>query len=153
MPRVQARIAVQRPPREVFEITNDIDRWNVLFKEYAGSEVLERQDAGRFTKLVFRLKNNEGQEWVSWRILDHQDLVAIAERQEPLYPFVYMHLKWLYEPLPDGGTLMNWVQDFEMDPRHDAPREQVIAYMERHGAENQARIKSLLESGAVTVRA
>ncbi len=149
MPRLQAQIEIQRPPQEVFEITNDIERWDQLFNEYSHCEVISREDAGRFTKIVFLLRNKEGQEWRSWRILDHQDLVAIAERDEPLFPFEYMHLKWEYRPVP-GGTLMIWTQDFETDPKLEAPESQVIAFLERHGDENQRRMKELLESGAVT---
>jgi aromatase len=148
MPRIQHSVHVARPPAEVFAITNDIDNWRVLFNEYHESQVISREDAGRFTKLVFRLTNNEGNSWQSWRLLDHHDLIAVAQRQDPLFPFVYMHLTWTYEP-QDGGTRMTWTQDFEIDPLFGVPPETVAARMEAHGRENQQRIKGLIESGAV----
>ena len=148
MPQIQHKVQIARPPAEVFAVTNDIDNWRVLFNEYNESEVLRREEAGRFTKLVFRLRNKEGAAWQSWRLLDHHDLVAVAQRQDPLYPFVYMHLTWTYQPV-DGGTLMTWTQDFELDPGLDVPLETVVARMDAHGRENQLRIKGLIESGEV----
>lgn len=148
MPRIRHSIVIARPPVEVFETTNDIDRWKELFNEYLESTVLDRQDAGRFSKLIFRLRNNDGAEWQSWRVLDHQDLVAVAQREDPLYPFVYMHLTWTYRPR-DGGTEMTWTQDFELDPALDMPEATVVARMDAHGRDNQRRIKELLESGAI----
>jgi aromatase len=129
-------------------VTNDIDSWSVLFNEYQHSEVVKREEAGRFTKLLFRLRNKEGGEWQSWRLLDHQELIAIAQRERPLYPFKYMHLTWTYTPTATG-TLMTWTQDFEIDPAFDAPEPVVVERMDAHGRENQQRIKQLIESGSI----
>ncbi|MDT4986723.1 MAG: aromatase [Micromonosporaceae bacterium] len=152
MPRIQHTVQIARPPAEVFAVTNDIDNWRVLFNEYNHSEVLRREDAGRFTKLVFRLTNSEGASWQSWRLLDHVDLVAVAQRERPLFPFRYMHLTWTYQPV-DGGTLMTWTQDFELDPALATPLAEVTARMDAHGRDNQVRIKQLIESGAVATPA
>ena len=152
MPRIQHSVHIRRPPAEVFETTNDIDNWHLLFNEYSQSQVVKREEAGRFTKLVFRLKNKEGSEWQSWRLLDHGELVAIAERDKPLYPFRYMHLKWTYAPT-SNGTLMTWTQDFELDPEFELPESEVVARMDAHGRENQLRIKQLIESGSAAARA
>lgn len=145
MPRIQHEIHIERSPAEVFAVTNDIDNWHVLFNEYGFSQVIKRENAGRFTKLVFRLRNKEGAEWQSWRILDTVELVAIAEREEPLFPFKYMHLKWTYTPVGDG-TRMTWTQDFELDPAAGAPEPAVVTQMDAHGRENQQRIKKIIES-------
>jgi aromatase len=150
MPRIQHAIEIMKSPAEVFAITNDIDNWKVLFNEYGHSEVIKREEAGRFTRLVFRLKDNSGSVWQSWRILDHETLTAIAEREEPLFPFRYMHLKWTYQPIA-GGTLMTWTQDFEIDPAFDVPEETVKQRMDAHGKGNQQRIKEQIESGVATV--
>lgn len=150
MPRIQHTIEIMKPPAEVFTITNDIDNWKVLFNEYGHSEVIKREEAGRFTRLVFRLRDNSGSEWQSWRILDHETLTTFAEREEPLFPFSYMHLKWTYQPIA-GGTLMTWTQDFEIDPAFDVPEETVKQRMDAHGKGNQQRIKEQIESGIATV--
>lgn len=152
MPRIQHSVLIARPPAEVFAVTNDIDNWRVLFNEYSESEVLRREEAGRFTKLVFRLRNKEGGTWQSWRLLDHDELIAIAQRQTPLFPFLYMHLTWTYEAV-DRGTRMTWTQDFELDPAFEVPTDEVAIRMDAHGRENQQRIKQLIESGAVSAPA
>lgn len=147
MPRLQASIEIALPPRQVFDITNDIDRWKDLFKEYAHSEVVLREDEGRFSKIVFQLRNKEGSQWQSWRILDHRDMVAIAEREDPLYPFRFMHLRWTYAPTP-AGTLMTWIQDFELDEKAPYSESDAVEFMNRHGEVNQRNIKEVLESPA-----
>lgn len=144
MPRIQHSIHISCPPATVFEVTNDIDRWTELFDAYLHSEVLTREDSGRFSKLTFRLRT-ERFDWRSWRILDHRDLVAISAREEPLYPFVYMHLRWTYRPEQDG-TLMTWTQDFEVDPGHSVSGAAMKEWMDEHGHKNQERIKLFLES-------
>jgi aromatase len=148
VPRIQHSIQIDRAPVDVFAVTNDIDNWRVLFNEYHHSEVVAREEAGRFTRLVFRLTNKDGMSWQSWRILDHQELTAIAAREDPLYPFRFMHLTWTYRPA-DGGTAMTWTQDFELDPAFDGDPVKVAGWMEAHGRENQQRIKKLIESGEV----
>jgi aromatase len=147
MPRIQHQIYIGCPPAEVFALTNDIDRWTELFDAYTHSEVLRREDAGRFTVLTFRLRNREGLDWRSWRILDHEALVTVSERESPLYPFAFMHLRWTYEP-SGSGTTMTWTQDFELSPDYPVPTGEMRDRMDVHGHHNQARIKAYLEGGA-----
>jgi len=151
MPRIQHSIHISRPPATVFGVTNDIDRWTELFDAYLHSEVLTREDSGRFSKLTFRLRNTEGFDWRSWRILDHRDLIAISEREQPLYPFLYMHLRWTYQPEQDG-TRMTWTQDFEVDPGHSISSAAMTERMDEHGHENQQRLKHFLESSDFVTR-
>lgn len=148
MPHIENSIIIQEKPEKVFAITNDIDRWPVLFDEYSGAKVTKREEEGRFTKLVFQLSNAEGRSWQSWRLLDSKELVAIAERVEPLFPFLYMHLKWSYMLAPEG-TLMTWMQDFELDPGFHTPIEVAIENMQAHTRQNQQRIKRLIEAHEV----
>ncbi|HLI71057.1 MAG TPA: SRPBCC family protein [Ktedonobacteraceae bacterium] len=149
MPRIQHSITICEKPARVFEIINDIERWPVLFKEYHGATILERQEEGRYTKLIFQLTNGEGNSWRSSRLLDHKELVATAEREEPLYPFLYMHLKWTCEETLEG-TKMTWTQDFEIDPEVDTPLPTILDRMNAHTRENQQSIKEQIEAG-VTV--
>lgn len=149
MPRIENSVIVNADPRAVFDLTNDITRWPDIFNEYAGARVISRADEGRYTEIIFELSDPEGSSWRSWRLLDHRTLTAVAERRDPLYPFAYMHLRWSYEPVPDGGTRMTWVQDFELDPRFDVPLPTVLERMNRHTRANQSSIKQRIESGAV----
>lgn len=149
MPQARASITIHGDADQIFAITNDITRWPQLFKEYSHARVLSLQRDGRFAKLEFELTNEEGQTWRSWRILDFQERVAIAQRGTPKFPFLYMHLTWLYEPV-EGGVQMTWIQDFEMDPNAPVTNEQALARMVSHMQENQKHFKQVLESQAMT---
>jgi aromatase len=146
MPRIVNSIVILAEPKRVFDITNDIANWPTLFNEYGSATVRAKEEAGRFTRLVFELGNLEGSKWTSWRLLDHEQLVAIAERSEPLFPFQYMHLKWIYEQVPEG-TRMTWYQDFELDEKFGTPLPEVLVRMNKHTVENQQLIKKTIESG------
>lgn len=148
MPRIENSVLIAAHPEQVFEITNDIARWSEIFHEYHGAKVISEERDGRWTEIVFELTNAEGHSWRSWRILDHRELVAIAERRSPLYPFAYMHLHWSYEQVAEG-TRMTWVQDFELDENFDVPLATVLERMQRHTKENQDLIRQKIESGAV----
>lgn len=149
MPQAQASITVLGDPDQIFAITNDIAHWSELFNEYNHSKVLALHRDDRFAKVEFELTNEEGETWQSWRILDYQERVAIAQRGTPKFPFLYMHLTWSYEPI-EGGVLMTWIQDFEMDPKAHVTNEQVVVRMTNHMQENQERFKQILEAQAGT---
>lgn len=145
MPQAKASITIRGDADLIFAITNDVARWPELFKEYSHARVLSLQRHGRFAKLEFELTNEEGQTWQSWRILDFQERVALAQRGTPKFPFLYMHLTWSYEPV-EGGVLMTWIQDFEMDPNAPVTNEQALARMVSHMQSNQEHFKQVLES-------
>lgn len=145
MPRAEASIIIAGDADRIFAITNDIARWPDLFLEYRGARVLSTVRHERFARLDFELTNAEGATWRSWRILDYEQRIAIAQRQAPLFPFKYMHLTWSYEPV-EQGVKMTWVQDFEMDPEAPTSNEQAITMMVAHMQKNQERFKSVLEA-------
>ena len=144
MPRAEQSIIISGDPDQIFAITNDIARWPDLFVEYRHACVLTSHRSGRFARLEFELGNAEGQTWRSWRILDYEERVAIAQRGTPMFPFRYMHLTWCYEPV-EGGVRMTWIQDFEMDPNAPVTNEQALARMLEHMATNQGHFKQVLE--------
>lgn len=150
MPQASASITIRGNADQIFAITNDIARWPQLFKEYSHARILSSQRDGRFARLEFELTNEEGQTWQSWRILDFQKRVAIAQRGTPKFPFLYMHLTWSYEPV-EGGVRMTWIQDFEMDPKAPVTNEQALARMVNHMQANQEHFKQVLESQAQMV--
>ncbi len=147
MPQAKASITIHGDADRIFAITNDIARWPELFKEYNSARILTSQRDGRFAKLEFELTNEEGQTWQSWRILDFQERMAIAQRGTPKFPFLYMHLTWLYEPV-ENGVRMTWIQDFEMDPKAPVTNEQALVRMVSHMQNNQEHFKQVLESQA-----
>lgn len=145
MPQAKASITIRGNADQIFAITNDIARWPELFKEYSHACILSFQRDGRFARIEFELTNEEGQTWQSWRILDFQERVAVAQRGTPKFPFLYMHLTWSYEPVEDG-VLMTWIQDFEMDSKAPVTNEQALARMVNHMQANQEHFKYVLES-------
>src|SRR6266516_1409939 len=135
MPQAKASITIRCDADRIFAITNDIARWPELFKEYSHARILSSQRDGRFAKLEFELTNEEGQTWRSWRILDFQERVAIAQRGTPKFPFLYMHLTWLYEPI-ETGALMTWIPASAMHSTAPVTNEQALARMVSHMQEN-----------------
>ncbi|WP_404900523.1 hypothetical protein PV791_05670 [Priestia filamentosa] len=143
MPRINNSIVIREDIEKVFNITNDISKWNELFSDYHDNKILSIDKEGRFTKIVFELGKGDST-WKSYRLLDHKEYTAIAQRIEPMFPFLYMHLTWYYEHHPEG-TLMTWVQDFELDPDFREPLDKVTEKMDRSTKINQENIKKIIE--------
>ena len=144
MAHTKNSVTIKAPYDRVFDITNDVERWTELFEEYKEAKILSREGH----KITFQLTNNQGNSWRSWRILDKENRVCTAQREEPLFPFKYMNLKWTYEENGED-VKMTWEQDFEMDPKAKFNDEQAEELINKHSVENMKRIKELIESGKV----
>lgn len=109
-------IVIQAPLALVWEVANDIPSWPVLFvDEYAAAEVLERVA----DRVLFRLTTVPGPDgnshsWVSERVADPA-MHRVSSRRVETGPFRYMHIFQCFQPDGDG-TLLRWVQDFEVRP-------------------------------------
>lgn len=146
MPRATRSIFIQGDPDKVFELTNDIPRWTELYTNIAAARVISFEREGRFAKLVFELTNKEeGRTWRAWRILDYVDRIAMSRRDAPSFPYVFHHLTWRYEAV-DGGTLMTWTDDFEMDPESPIKNDVALEPMLNHMAEAQENYKRVLDA-------
>ena len=105
-------IIINAPYDLVFDVSNRIERWTELFgDEYVKADVLERKG----NEITFRLHDKDGKNWVSKRWLFKEHKLAYASRHEPMFPFRYMKIIWLYNETPDGVEMI-WMQDFAMDP-------------------------------------
>ena len=144
MAHTKNSITINAPYEMVFDITNDIERWPELFDEYTEGKILNREG----NKITFQLTNNQGNSWRSSRILDKENKLCTAQREEPMFPFKYMNLKWTYEE-DEKGVTMTWEQDFEMDPKAKFNDTQAEELINKHSLENMKRIKELIESGKV----
>lgn len=135
-------ITINAPYKKVFAISNDISRWTELFgKEYIKAEVLSTIG----NRISFRLTDDEGKSWESFRLLYPDDKFAYAERKEPKFPFVYMKIVWLYT-IVDDGILMTWIQDFKMDPKAKFNDEQVEGFINEHSQHNMKIFKKVIEA-------
>jgi len=140
-------IIINAPYEKVFDISNDIPRWTELFgAEYQKAEVLEKKD----NKITFRLTDEEGKSWVSWRLLFKDKYFAYAQRHEPLFPFKYMKIIWLYTPKPEGIE-MTWIQHFEMDEKAKFNDQQIESFINEGSQQNLKIFKSIIEKEAGTV--
>lgn len=128
--------------KKVFTISNDITRWTELFgKEYIKTEVLSTIG----NRISFRLTDDEGKSWESFRLLYPDDKFAYAERFKPKFPFIYMKTVWLYTPMEDG-ILMTWIQDFKMDPKARFNDQQVEGFINEHAKHNMKIFKKVIEA-------
>lgn len=137
-------IIINAPYDKVFDISNDISRWTQLFGgEYQKAEVVKKEG----NKIAFRLTDDEGGSWQSWRLLFKDKYFAYAQREEPMFPFKYMKIIWLYTPKPEGVD-MAWIQHFEMDGKAKFNDEQVEEFINKHSKDNLKIFKDVIEKEA-----
>lgn len=137
-------IIINAPYQKIFDISNDIQRWTELFGgEYKKAEVVKKEG----NKITFRLTDDEGKSWVSWRLLFKENYFAYAQRHEPLFPFKYMKIIWLYTPKAEGIE-MAWIQHFEMDEKAKFNDTQVEGFINKHSKENLEIFKKIIEKEA-----
>jgi aromatase len=137
-------IIINAPYDVVFDMSNDIDRWKEFFEEYVESEILEKDG----NKLVFKLTHKNGSSWQSKRLLFKEDKFAYAERVDPMFPFQYMKIIWLYRQVDSDSVEMTWIQDFTMDKSAKFNDEQVESLINEHSRENLKRFKDIIEREA-----
>jgi aromatase len=139
-------IVINASYEKVFDSSNDISRWKEFFVEYVASDVLEQTD----NKIVFKLTHENGNSWTSYRLLFKEDKFAYACRIEPMFPFEYMKLVWLYREV-SGGIEMTWIQDFKMDKGAKFNDTQVEEIINKHSRSNLSRFKDIIEKEVVGV--
>ena len=137
-------IVISAPYELVFDISNDIPRWTELFGgEYKEATVVKKEG----NRITFRLTNNEGNSWQSFRLLFKGQYFTYAEREEPQFPFQHMKIIWLYTPRPEGIEL-TWIQHFTMDEKAKFNDEQVEGFINKHSQDNLKIFKRLIEEEA-----
>ena len=135
-------IFIKAPYDLVFDISNHIERWTELFgDEYVSAEVLERKG----NEITFRLTDDENKSWVSKRWLFKDLKFAVASRHEPMFPFRYMKIIWLYNETPQGVEMI-WIQDFDMDPKFTKfTAQQIEGFINEHSVSNMKIFKDVIE--------
>ncbi|MDD5254586.1 MAG: polyketide cyclase [Candidatus Omnitrophica bacterium] len=137
-------VVINAPYEKVFDISNDIPRWTELFgTEYKEAVVLDRKD----NKITFRLTDDEGKSWQSFRLLYKEHGFAYAEREDPKFPFQFMKIIWLYIQRPQGVELV-WIQHFQMDEKAKFSDQDVEGFINKHSKDNLLIFKSAIEKEA-----
>ena len=140
-------VLINAPLDLVWEMTNDVANWPSLFTEYATAEILERQgDTVRFRLTMHPDENGKVWSWVSERTADAATHTVKAHRVET-GPFEYMNIQWFYEPV-EGGTKMQWVQDFQMKPGAPVDDEGMAARINTNSPIQMQAIKEKVERRA-----
>lgn len=145
--RIQNSVIIKKPIQEVFDITNDIEQWPNIFTEYAKSEVIEKNnDYIKFKLTTFPDNKGVQESWVSERFIDRKNWMITAKRLEPVYPFQFMDIKWIYKSVQEG-TEMTWEQSFSMDYESGFVDEEVAENMNINTKVQMLAIKEKIESG------
>lgn len=111
-------VEIEAPINTVWRMTNELERWPVLFTEYAQVEILEHHGSTwRFRLTMHPDPQGNTWSWVSERTLHEAHHVVTARRIEPGW-FEFMNITWTYEAT-GNRTRMTWIQDFSM--RADSP--------------------------------
>lgn len=142
MASVRKSIIVDAPVELVFKISNDLSLWPTLMPEYSSVEELDREGS----KITFQLTHESGLSWTSHRYLFPDEGVAVAERDTPREPFVYMQMVWTYEKIDVDVTRMTWSMLFEPSADSDIALEDWLERLSEHGQGNQLRMKAYIES-------
>lgn len=137
-------ILIEAPYNLVFDISNDIERWTELFGgEYTEAKILKREG----NKLTFKLTDDKGNSWQSFRLLFKDNNFAYAQKLEPTFPFDYMKIIWLYTPVP-RGILMTWIQFFTMAKGAKFDDEKIEGLINKHSQDNLKIFKEVIEKEA-----
>ena len=143
MPVITRSIVVAAPVGLTFEISNRIDQWPRIVPEYLKTEILRWE--GR--KVWFRLTSQDNSSWVSWRML-YPPYLAYAERFEPVAPFTFNQLTWIYHALPGNQTHMTWDMCFELPAERKAEEQAWAERMAEHTEANQRAMRDYIEATA-----
>ena len=137
-------ITINAPYELVFDVSNHIERWTELFgDEYVKAEVVSRTES----EITFRLTDKDGKSWVSKRWLFKNLKLAYAQLWDPVFPFQYMKIIWLYTQT-EHGILMTWIQDFKMDAKAKFDDEKVEGFINEHSRHNMEIFKRVIEQEA-----
>ncbi|MFA5005663.1 MAG: SRPBCC family protein [Candidatus Omnitrophota bacterium] len=138
-------VVINAPYELVFDISNDIPRWTQLFgAEYKKAEMIKKEG----DLITFRLTDDEDKSWVSWRLLQKDKYFAYAQRLDPLFPFKYMKIIWLYTPIKKDQVELTWIQHFAMDEKAQFSDDKVEGFINKHSRENLVIFKEKIEEAA-----
>lgn len=143
---IRNSVLIHAPLEDVFRLTNNVRSWPTLFTEYASSEVLEEHE----NRVTFRLTTHPDEQgtqwsWVSTRWTDPEHKSTRSERDPSSGPFQQMVIRWWYDQVGEGDTVMTWEQTFTMKPDAPFTDEQATRHLDRQTKIQQGIIQERLE--------
>ncbi|MGX6407678.1 SRPBCC family protein [Lactiplantibacillus plantarum] len=140
--KIQNSIEISKPLDFVFEHTNNVEEWPLLFTEYKKVRIIEKHKD--YVKFELCWTNNEKEnKWVSERITDREIHHVYGIRIFPMFPFDFMNIVWKYQERK-GNTVMTWCQEFEPDISVKQ-RDQMQEFLDKQSQEQMKIIKDRIE--------
>jgi len=139
------RRALPYAPEQLFDLVADVERYPEFLPWCVGARVRERKDDLVVADLLIGYRMVR-ERFTSRSLLDRPGRIDVSYSEGP---FRYLNNHWLFEPLPDGGCLLDFYVDFEFRSRmlqkiiellfNEAVRRMVSAFEARAGALYGAR--------------
>lgn len=144
---IKNSIIIVGNPKKIFEFTNDVENWKLLFDEYESVNIIEKDtDYVKFELVTVADKEGQIKRWTSERFTDSANMQVKANRLNPLFPFEYMKIYWTYEILPnDCGVFLTWRQRFVLDKKCPYSLCEMESYLNRTSIHELERIRERME--------
>lgn len=114
MPTHAEKRALPYSPEEMYRLVADVDRYPEFLPWCLGARIRKREGAIFWADLVIGFK------MVRERFTSRVELNPEGRRIDVSYtegPFKYLNNHWIFEPGPDGGTVIDFYVDFEFRNR------------------------------------
>lgn len=114
MPTHAEKRALPYSPEEMYRLVADVDRYPEFLPWCLGARIRKREGSVFWADLVIGFK------MVRERFTSRVELNPEGRRIDVSYtegPFKYLNNHWIFEPGPDGGTVIDFYVDFEFRNR------------------------------------
>lgn len=114
MPTHAEKRALPYSPEEMYRLVADVDRYPEFLPWCLGARIRKREGTIFWADLVIGFK------MVRERFTSRVELNPEGRRIDVSYtegPFKYLNNHWIFEPGPDGGTVIDFYVDFEFRNR------------------------------------
>jgi aromatase len=140
-------VLIEAPMQAVWDQTNDVSSWPLLFTEYASTEILHQDgDTVRFRLTMKPDEDGKVWSWVSERTMDRAARTVQAHRVET-GPFEFMRINWDYVQV-EAGVQMRWRQEFHLRPSAPIDDAAMAERLNRNTLTQMAVIKERVEAQA-----
>lgn len=114
MPTHAEKRALPYSPEEMYRLVADVDRYPEFLPWCLGARIRKREGTIFWADLVIGFK------MVRERFTSRVELNPEGRRIDVSYtegPFKYLNNHWIFQPGPDGGTVIDFYVDFEFRNR------------------------------------
>jgi hypothetical protein len=138
---IERSIQINAPLDITFDISNRLEDWPEIMKEYTRIEILRLEGS----KVWFRVTLQNDASWTSWRVIHRPGGFAFAERHEPRAPFRFMQIVWTYRGISSQKTEMTWRMNFDLAEAYTQHEQRIFSYLIENTEKNQRRMREHIE--------